>query len=76
MMDLSSNGKLAKCLKIRTITAFISDAIDYTDAEKLSLQIEPVAKFLQQAQSLYEYEGKYRALPDLLTPIEHIFRFI
>jgi hypothetical protein len=55
-MDLSENDTLIDCFKIRTITAFISDSI-VPNPELLSLQIEPVAKFLRETQSIYEAKG-------------------
>jgi hypothetical protein len=55
-MDLFEKDILTDCLKIRTITAFISDSI-VPNPELLSLQIEPVAKFLRETQSTYEAKG-------------------
>lgn len=56
-MDLDENDALANFFKIRTITAFISESINYTDPELLSLQVEPAAEFLQKLQSIYESKG-------------------
>jgi len=56
-MDLHEDGTLASSFKIRTITAFISESINYTNSERLSYQVKDVAEFLRQSQSIYESKG-------------------